>query len=99
MINKLNLIRVKVFQPEKLIAGDINLISIEKLSEPMRVTVKIRYNQRETNAIIKPLLDDKNHKNLIEVEFEIPQRAVTPGQAVVFYDNENVVGGGTILSD
>ncbi len=78
----------------KLIAGDINLISIDKLSEPMQVTAKIRYNQKETPAIIKPLIE-----NEIEVEFETGQRAITPGQAVVFYDKEKVIGGGTIKNE
>lgn len=78
----------------KLIAGDINLISIDKLSEPMQVTAKIRYNQKETPAIIKPLSE-----NEIKVEFETGQRAITPGQAVVFYDKEKVVGGGTIKNE
>ena len=57
----------------KLIAHDINLIAIEKLTKSMQVTAKIRYNQPETPAIIKPL-----NENEIEVEFENPQRAITP---------------------
>ena len=57
----------------------------------MKITAKIRYNQSETHATIKPL-----NENEIEVEFENPQRAITPGQAVVFYDGDNVLGGGII---
>lgn len=76
---------------KKLIAHDINLIAIEKLIKPMKITAKIRYNQPETPATIKPL-----NENEIEVEFENPQRAITPGQAVVFYDGDNVLGGGII---
>lgn len=78
----------------KLIATDINLISIDKLSTKMNVTAKIRYNQKETPAIIKPI-----NENEIEVEFKNPQRAITPGQAIVFYNNEKVVGGGIIKDE
>ncbi len=74
-----------------LIAADVNLIAVEKLDGPMEVTAKTRYKQPETPATIFPLEDGR-----IRVEFEKPQRAITPGQAVVFYDNDIVVGGGTI---
>lgn len=67
------------------------MIAIEKLTKPMKITAKIRYNQSEKPAIIKPL-----NENEIEVEFENPQRAITPGQAVVFYNGDNVLGGGII---
>jgi len=75
-----------------LIAEDINLIAIEKLTEERRVSAKIRYAAQESPALIKPLKDDK-----ILVEFDTPQRAITPGQAVVFYDGDIVLGGGTIV--
>ncbi len=75
-----------------LIAEDINLIAIETLKEERKVSAKIRYGAQESPALIKPLKDDK-----ILVEFEIPQRAITPGQAVVFYDGDIVIGGGTIV--
>lgn len=74
-------------------AKDVNFISIEALKGPMKVSAKIRYSQNETPALIKPL---KNGN--ISVEFEKPQRAITKGQAVVFYDGDTVVGGGTITS-
>lgn len=75
-----------------LIAEDINLIAIEKLTKERRVSAKIRYAAQESPALIKPLKDDK-----ILVEFDTPQRAITPGQAVVFYDGDIVLGGGTIV--
>ncbi|MGI6362085.1 MAG: tRNA 2-thiouridine(34) synthase MnmA [Bacillota bacterium] len=75
-----------------LVADDVNLIAIEKLVEPLTVTVKTRYRQTDIPAIIKPL-----DKGQILVEFAEPQQAVSPGQAVVFYRGETVVGGGTIL--
>jgi tRNA-specific 2-thiouridylase len=78
---------------KSLVAEDINLISIDKLEEKMRVNAKIRYTSKESPAYISPLKDGR-----ILVEFETPQRAITPGQAVVFYDGEIVVGGGTIVS-
>jgi tRNA-uridine 2-sulfurtransferase len=74
-----------------LIASDLNFISIEKPVDGMRVNAKIRYSAKESPAIIN-LLDD----NKVKVTFEVPQRAITPGQAVVFYDADAVVGGGTI---
>jgi len=79
-----------------LVARDVNLISIdpldfERLAEPMRVTAKIRYNQREQDAWIR-----SEGNGLVRVEFDAEQRAVTPGQAVVFYSGDVVVGGGTI---
>lgn len=74
-----------------LVAHDLNLISIDRLEGPMPVRAKIRYNQNEQEAIISPEAD-----GTIRVDFAEPQRAVTPGQAVVFFSNGTVVGGGTI---
>ncbi|GAB1476712.1 tRNA 2-thiouridine(34) synthase MnmA [Bacillota bacterium] len=77
-----------------LTAKDVNLISIAVLERPMAVTAKIRYKQEGTPAIISPLGNGD-----ILVEFEKAQRAITPGQAVVFYDGDTVVGGGTIARE
>ena len=68
-----------------------NLISIEELREPMRVTVKIRHRHEGAAALI-----EKSGHDEILVSFDQPQRAVTPGQAAVFYANDVVVGGGWI---
>ena len=68
-----------------------NLISVENLPEPMRVTVKIRHRHEGAAALIEKSGDDE-----ILVKFDQPQRAVTPGQAAVFYDEDVVVGGGWI---
>ena len=73
-------------------AGKVNLISVAELSEPMDVTVKTRYKQAEVPATIYPM-----DGNRIRVQFKEKQRAVTPGQAAVFYQGDVVVGGGTIL--
>lgn len=73
-----------------LTASRLNWIEPEP-SAPLRVSAKTRYSQREAAAIVTPLPD-----GTVRVAFEEPQRAVTAGQAVVFYDGERVVGGGTI---
>jgi tRNA-specific 2-thiouridylase len=74
-----------------LTASDLNFISIDELKHEMRVAVKIRYSAKEAAALLRPLGADR-----VAVEFETPQRAVTPGQSVVFYDGDTVVGGGII---
>ena len=76
---------------KSLIADDFNLISIDKLTEPMRVTAKTRYSQHEQPATVTYIGGGE-----YMVEFDEPQRAVTSGQAVVLYDGDTVVGGGTI---
>jgi tRNA-specific 2-thiouridylase len=69
----------------------INLISVDELSAPMRVTVKIRHRHEPAAAMI-----EKSGADEILVSFEQPQRAITPGQAAVFYSGDLVVGGGWI---
>jgi tRNA-specific 2-thiouridylase len=69
----------------------INLISVNDLHAPIRVTVKIRHRHEAAAAII-----EKSGADEILVSFEQPQRAITPGQAAVFYDGDVVVGGGWI---
>lgn len=75
-----------------LTAEKMNWISIPSLDGPMAVTAKTRHSQREAAALAEPLPD-----GLLRVVFQEPQRAVTPGQAVVLYDGKSVVGGGTIV--
>ena len=72
-------------------AHRINLISVDDLSQPMRVTVKIRHRHEAAPATL-----EKSGDNEVLVTFDQPQRAVTPGQAAVFYDGDVVVGGGWI---
>jgi tRNA-specific 2-thiouridylase len=69
-----------------------NLISVEELREPMTVTVKIRHRHEAAPAII-----EKTSADEILATFAEPQRAITPGQAAVFYAGDTVVGGGWIL--
>jgi tRNA-specific 2-thiouridylase len=66
-------------------------IAIAELTEPLRVSVKIRSRHGEAAAVIAPGQD-----KTVQVTFDEPQRAVTPGQAAVFYDGDVVVGGGWI---
>ncbi|HOM71455.1 MAG TPA: tRNA 2-thiouridine(34) synthase MnmA [Armatimonadota bacterium] len=75
----------------RLFAKDMNLIAYKKLPATLVVTAKIRYNAKDSAAVVRAMF-----KNTAEVVFDEPQRAITPGQAVVFYQDEIVVGGGTI---
>lgn len=77
---------------EGMIVQDINLIAIAELNHPMKVTAKARYSMKEVGAVIYPMDNGR-----IKVEFDEKQRAITPGQAAVFYDGDVVVGGGTII--
>jgi tRNA-specific 2-thiouridylase len=72
-------------------AKRVNLISVADLQGPMRVTVKIRHRHEPAAAVMERSGDDE-----ILVTFDEPQRAITPGQAAVFYEGEIVVGGGWI---
>lgn len=75
----------------RLYADNVNFIAVDSLASSMRVTAKTRYSQCEAPATVHPIGKDK-----IVVEFDSPQRAITPGQAVVLYDDDIVIGGGTI---
>lgn len=75
----------------ELLASGVNWIAIEKLEQPMEVRARIRYRHKEAEATATPLGEDRVH-----VRFREPQLAITPGQAVVFYRDDTVVGGGTI---
>ena len=75
-------------------ANKLNFMSIPDLTEPMRVFAKIRYNHIGAWCTIEKTGEDE-----ILCTFEEAQRAITPGQAVVFYDGDYVLGGGTIIGD
>lgn len=76
----------------RLVAGDLNWIAWERTpASPVTVEAKIRYGAKPAPAVIRPLDGAR-----LEVEFAEPQRAITPGQAVVFYHGETLLGGGTI---
>lgn len=74
-----------------LTARDVNLIAVPQIDRPLRVQAKVRYSQAAQPATVEQL--DESH---IRVVFDEGQRAITKGQAVVLYDGDTVVGGGTI---
>ncbi len=76
----------------ELIAEDVNFMSVAGIEGEKRVTAKPRYNCADSPAVISMLPDGR-----VKVVFDTPQRAVTSGQAVVFYDGDKVLGGGTIV--
>lgn len=73
-------------------ASHLNFMSVPEIDGEVRATAKIRYNHRGDDCVIRMVDSDT-----AEVIFDRPQRAVTPGQAVVFYDGDYVMGGGTII--
>ncbi len=76
----------------RLVAREVNWISIDAPREPVRAQVKIRNKHVPARATISPSGAD----GTVEVRFDEPQRAITPGQAAVFYDGDLVLGGGWI---
>ena len=76
---------------DQLIASELNWIAIASLTQPTEVTAKIRYLHQEAEAVATPLGEDK-----VYVKFKEPQMAITPGQAVVFYQEDVVLGSGII---
>jgi tRNA-uridine 2-sulfurtransferase len=75
----------------RLVAREVNWLSIPPSAGEFRARVKIRYRHDEAAATLRPLADGR-----VEALFDAPQRAVTPGQAAVFYDGEVCLGGGWI---
>ena len=73
-------------------AEEVNWIAIPALTAPLRVTARTRYHQVEQAATVYPAGEDR-----FRLEFDEPQRAPTPGQAVVLYQGDVVLGGGTIV--
>jgi tRNA-specific 2-thiouridylase len=77
---------------DRLYANRLNFMAIEDLEGEMQVEAKIRYSHKGARCTIKKTAEDE-----VLCIFEEPQRAITPGQAVVFYQDDYVVGGGTII--
>ena len=77
---------------DELTASELNWIA-ERPTRPIKARARIRYLHKEAEAIIVPLNENKVH-----IKFQEPQMAISPGQVVVFYDGEVVIGGGTIES-
>jgi tRNA-specific 2-thiouridylase len=73
-------------------AAGFNWIAFDTPDEPVRADVRVRYRHTAAPATITPLKDGRAH-----IIFDEPQRAITPGQATVFYGGDEVVGGGWIV--
>ncbi len=76
-----------------LVAGEFNWVSIPCPTQPIAVTAKTRYSQKTAEAVAEPLPDGR-----VRVHFAQGQRAVTPGQSVVLYQDDLVLGGGVIAA-
>lgn len=75
----------------ELTAKNVSYIPFDTLTGPMRVSAKVRYQSVPSAAVVEPIGEGR-----VKVAFETPQRAVTAGQAVVFYDGDYVIGGATV---
>jgi tRNA-specific 2-thiouridylase len=73
-------------------AAGVNWVAFDEPDEPVRAEVRVRYRHDPAPATITPLPDNRAH-----IRFDEPQRAITPGQATVFYNGEEVIGGGWIV--
>ena len=84
--------REKDIYADELLAEHLNYISKDHLEESTEVKARIRYNMEEAPATVTPLSNGR-----VRVRFKKPQRAITPGQDVVLYQGDTVLGGGTIV--
>ena len=82
----------KELYSKELYADEINLLLDTDLSKPINVKAKVRYRAKEADAILY-----KIENGQVKLEFTEPQRAITPGQSVVFYIDDVVLGGGKII--
>jgi tRNA-specific 2-thiouridylase len=73
------------------VVGDLNLLGIDRIDEPVNAMVKVRYATPAVPAMLSPLPHGR-----LEVAFDRPQRALSPGQSAVFYQGNRVLGGGII---
>lgn len=81
----------------ELMASDINWMAVERPYEPMHLTAKVRYAHKGAACQVIPMTGDDG-SDMVKVIFDEPVRAITPGQSVVFYDDDIVVGGGRIVT-
>ncbi len=76
---------------DSMVVNQMNWISFDQISKPIRAIAKIRYRDQGEMATISPINDDE-----VKVVFDQPRRAIAPGQAAVFYHQDVVLGGGWI---
>jgi tRNA-specific 2-thiouridylase len=89
--NSIMLGREKDLYSSSLLACDLNFMAFDKLEKPMEAKAKIRYLHQEADALVSPMPDGE-----VKVEFAKPQRAITPGQSVVFYAGDVLLGSARI---
>jgi len=94
--NKINVGYEKELFYNQLFASKLNLIKYDNLFDGKKLTVKIRYKDTAEPAIVTQLEGNGNGEGRIKIDFESPKRAITPGQSVVFYEGDDLVGGAII---
>ena len=92
--NRVILVYDEDLRNTEALVDDVNWISGEVPTEPVRVQAKLRYHQKEQWATAYP-----ENGGRVRLVFDEPIRAITPGQAAVFYNGDEVLGGGTIILD
>lgn len=81
---------------KKLVCRNIHLIAGDKPNFPLHCHAKTRYRQKETACVVNHIQDQKQQNDYYQILFTDKQRAITPGQSVVFYQNDLCLGGGII---
>ncbi len=94
--NKINVGYEKELFHTQLFASKLNLIKYDNLFDGKNLTVKIRYKDTDENALVTQIDGTGNGDGRIKIDFESPKRAITPGQSVVFYEGDDLVGGAII---
>lgn len=89
--NTVTLCRDELLFSDTLTASDCNWIACDTPTSPIRAEVKIRYRHTAAPATVETIENGR-----VAVRFDTPQRAIAPGQSVVFYDGDTVIGGGMI---
>lgn len=89
--NTVTLCEDRELYADRLTASDINLLACETLEAPTRLEAKIRYRHTATPATVEQIGEGR-----LQVIFDTPQRAIAPGQSLVLYDGDTVIGGGII---
>jgi tRNA-specific 2-thiouridylase len=91
--NKIILGEKEELMSQTLLVKDYNISKYEALPQNFRALVRIRYKDAGTMATIS------REENLLRCHFDVPVSAITPGQSAVFYEKEDVIGGGIIIDN